>query len=99
MRRTTVFLEEGLDKELKTVAYRQQRPVASVVREALVAYVAQAQAVMTRLPSFVASGRSGERDTAEHHEELLFAELRPHSEVSAPRTAKRASKRRARRVS
>ncbi|MDH3405061.1 MAG: ribbon-helix-helix domain-containing protein [Acidobacteriota bacterium] len=69
MKRTTIFLEEPLERDLKARAEREGRPMAALVREALREYMA-AEAVPR--PRFVGAGRSGHRDTAERHEALLF---------------------------
>jgi predicted transcriptional regulator len=76
MKRTTVFLEEDVQAELAALARRRGKPVATLVREALRRYVKSAGRRNTGL-RFVAIGRSGKRDTAERHEELLFQDLRP----------------------
>jgi len=76
MKRTTVFLQEELDREVKALAERQGRPAASVIREALSEYVGRHRGDCTL--SFLAAGRSGRRDVAERHEEILAAELEPH---------------------
>jgi predicted transcriptional regulator len=72
MRRTTIFLDEQLDRELKALARRTDRPMASIVREALAEYVVSARETPPKPLGFVAAGRSGRRDTAERHEELLW---------------------------
>ena len=72
MKRTTIFIEPQLERELQALARRSGRPMAAIVREAVAQYVA---ADRERRPSrlgFVASGRSGRRDIAERHEDLLF---------------------------
>lgn len=79
MKRTTVFLDEGLERDVKALAQRQGRPAASVVREALAEYVARNRERRPAL-SFVAAGRSGRRDVAERHEEILLEELEPHGD-------------------
>lgn len=77
MKRTTVFLQEELDRDVKALAERQGRAAASVVREALSEYVARHRGGGPGL-SFLAAGRSGRDDVAERHEEILAAELEPH---------------------
>ncbi len=77
MRRTSIFLAESIEQDLKGIARRRGVPVASVVREALLAYVTSEKEGATALPRFAAVGRSGHRDTAARHEEILFAELAP----------------------
>jgi len=91
MKRTTIFIEPQLERELQALARRSGKPMAAIVREAVAQYVA---ADKQRRPSrlgFVASGRSGRSDVAERHEELLFqpdppaAPPRPRPRRPAPR--------------
>jgi hypothetical protein len=77
MKRTTVFLDEDLDRDVKALAERQGRPAAGLVREALAEYVARHRRGGSSL-SFVGAGRSGRSDVAQRHEEILEAELKPH---------------------
>lgn len=77
MKRTTVFIDEELESELRDLAHRNKRPMAAEVRAALARHVAEQRATGVSSLSFVAIGRSGRRDTAERHEELAFARLRP----------------------
>jgi predicted transcriptional regulator len=98
MKRTTMFLTEELESDLQSLARRRGKPVAGLVREALVAYVAREKQVVRALPGFVAAGRSGRADTAERHEELLWRA--PHgepSDTSATRPATPAGRPRKRR--
>ena len=94
MKRTTLFIDEQVERDLQAVARRQRRPVAAVVREAIAAYVTSAQdASPPAEPGFVAIGRSGHRTTAARHEELLWKDLEPHGR--APRASRsRAARRR-----
>lgn len=85
MKRTTIFLDEGTERELHAVAKRQRRPMASVVREAIERYVVENRNEPGDGLHFIAVGRSGHSDTAERHEEMLFDTLprRPPAERSA----------------
>ena len=83
MKRTTVFLDESLEKELQVLARERGTAVASLVREALSAYVATAKAAPTL--SFIGAGASGRSDVAERHEHLLWRE--PHAD--SPRKDRR----------
>ncbi len=75
MKRTTIFIEEGIERKLRLVARRRGRSVAAVVRDA----IAREVAAEARPPlSFVGVGDSGRRDVAERHEELLWKTLAPH---------------------
>lgn len=80
MKRTTVFLDEGLEREMRSMAESRGKPVASLVREALGRYVASETKRRRPLLRFIAAGRSGRSDTAKRHEELVFRDLRPHGE-------------------
>jgi len=85
MKRTTVFIDESVDGDLRALARRQQRPVAALVREAVEQYVVAGRQAGPARPGFVAIGRSGYGDTAERHEEMLFADLAPHGGAVAGR--------------
>jgi predicted transcriptional regulator len=87
MKRTTVFVDAGLESDLKAIARRRGRAMASVVREALESYVARAKRGAGLRLGFLAIGGSGRRDGAERHEEWLFRDLEPHG--VAPRASRR----------
>jgi hypothetical protein len=93
MKRTTLFIDEALERDIQAIARQEKRAVASVVREALAAYVASRESGARPALSFVGAGASGRSDTAERHEQLLWRD-----EASAPSTpARRRPLRRARR--
>jgi predicted transcriptional regulator len=92
MKRTTIFVPEELERDLQLYARRAGKPTAVVVREALTAFVARKRAAAD-LPSFAAAFDSGVTDTAEHHEDMLFARLAPHEDAAVP-GARRAIRRR-----
>ena len=94
MKRTTVFLDERTERDLRTIAARKGVALASVVREALGRYVIEESAAGAALPSFVGIGASGRRDTAERADEILLAELEANFR---PARRRRASPQRARR--
>jgi len=97
MKRTTVFLYETTECDLKALARQQGRPVADMIREALVDYVTREKEKARRPLRFVAIGRSGAADTAERHEELLFNGLEPHGGVApSPRASPRRPRKRRR---
>ena len=75
MKRTTIFIEEGLEAELQALARKQQRPVAAVVREAIERHVKAEKATPVEELGFFAAGRSGRQAVAERHEALLFRKL------------------------
>jgi predicted DNA-binding protein len=76
MKRTTVFLDEALLRRLKQFAYRRGVSCATVVREAVAAYVAEPTSAGV-LPSVAGRYASGKTDTAERAEELLWTD--PHA--------------------
>ena len=78
MKRTTIFIDEAVENDLKALANAADVPVASLVREALAEYVARRQQTAPLPVRFLAAGRSGRHDVAERSEEIVFAELEPH---------------------
>jgi hypothetical protein len=72
MKRTTIFIDERLERELQAIARRQGQPVAALVREAVARYVLEARGASAPRPRFVAAGASGHHDVAERHEDVLF---------------------------
>jgi len=86
MKRTTIFIDEAIDADLHALARRQQRPVAALVREAVEQYVVAGRQAGPARPAFVGMGASGFADTAERHEEMLFADLAPHEGAGTART-------------
>jgi len=79
MKRTTLFLEEATERELRLLAQREKLPVAALVRDALGRYLDEARRGKELRLRFLAAGRSGHHDTAERAEELLWRDLQPHS--------------------
>jgi predicted transcriptional regulator len=79
MKRTTIFLEERVERDLQAIARREGRPMAAVVREAIARYLGSRRRAAGRSLSFLAMGHSGHRDTAERHEDLLWRDLAPHA--------------------
>jgi hypothetical protein len=76
MRRTTIFLDEKLQRRLMRLADRRGTSFASVVREALAQYVAQPGGAAA-LPTVAGRFSSGSTDTSERVDELLFRD--PHA--------------------
>jgi hypothetical protein len=93
MKRTTLFLDEQLEHDLRALSKRKGVPLASVVREAMARYVASEKRRGRAAVRFLASGRSGHADTAERQEELLWGDLKPHG-GAVPATSKPARRRR-----
>lgn len=85
MKRTTVFLDETLERDLQAIARQEKRPVASLVREALAAYVAHREPAAGPALSFVGAGASGRSDIAERHEDLLWRKERVPGKITTPR--------------
>lgn len=96
MKRTTIFVPESLERDLQLYARRERKPAAAIVREAIAEYLARGRS-RHALPSFTAAFDSGQTDTAERHEELLFDTLSPHGEIPARPTRRRATHRTSRR--
>jgi predicted transcriptional regulator len=81
MKRTTIFLDESLERRLKHKARREGKSFAQCVREAVAAYVA-APTGKRPLPSWVGMWDSGYADTSERVDEILSETLGkkdPHS--------------------
>lgn len=68
MVKTTVYLEESIDRTLKQLARSQGRSQADVIREALATHAAQAS---VPAPKGIGAYRSGRSDVSEKAEELL----------------------------
>lgn len=75
MKRTTVFLDEKLLRQLKKLAQRRNVSFASLVREAIATYVAE-PASAGAVPSVAGRFASGAADTSERVDALLWRE--PH---------------------
>ncbi len=71
MKRTSLFLDEGVLEALESEAGRRGVSVASLVREALAAYVANPGGRMS-LPSITGQFASGHSDTSSRVDELLW---------------------------
>ena len=94
MKRTTIFIDPQLERELQALARRSGRPMAALVREAVAQYVAADRERRSSRLGFVAAGRSGRSDIAERHEELLFQPEPPAAPASVrPRTPRRPARR------
>jgi hypothetical protein len=94
MRRTTIFLTDALERDLKLYARRAGVPVASVVREAVEVYLVETRATSSRVPSFAGVGASGRTDTADRHEEQLWKDPGHAAAPRRPRTRRGPAKRR-----
>jgi predicted transcriptional regulator len=96
MKRTTIFVPEALERDLKLYARRERKPTASIVREAIAEYIARRPA--HPLPSFVGAFDSGLTDTAARHEALVFGAVTPHGDdgVTYRRPSRKTPRRRRR---
>ena len=94
MKRTTLFIDPQLERELQALARRDGRPMAALVREAVAQYVAAAREQGSARLGFIAAGRSGRADIADRHEELLFDPRPPLPPRPRPKPARRAAPRR-----
>jgi hypothetical protein len=72
MKRTTIFLDESLERRLKQRARREGKSFAQVVREAVAQYVARPAAGPRPLPSFFGLAAGGPPDLSERVDELLW---------------------------
>jgi hypothetical protein len=68
MKRTTIYLEPQLEVLLKLEMLRQHRPMAEIVREAVLAYVTRDP---RKAPPGAGAFASGRSDTAERVDEVL----------------------------
>jgi hypothetical protein len=71
MKRTTVFLDEALERRLKQLARREGKSFAQCVREAVAAYVARPAAGKRPLPGFFGIASEGEPDLSDRVDEVL----------------------------
>lgn len=76
MRRTTVFLDDKLQQQLRRLAGRRGTSFAQVVREALAEYVVR-PAGSTAMPTVAGRFASGSSDTSERVDQLLWKD--PHA--------------------
>jgi len=70
MKRTTVFADDDVLRQLREIAKRENLSVSDVTRKALHEYVARRRPRRSRM-SLVGIGRSGRKDVAERAEEIL----------------------------
>ncbi len=76
MKRTTIFLDEQTIRRLQRVAQRKHVSAATLVREAVAHYL-EAPDSVGKLPSIAGEFASGESDTSERADELLWHD--PHA--------------------
>jgi hypothetical protein len=71
MKRTTIFADDYLIKEIKDISKEEKKSIAEVMREAMLTYVKMKRRKTHKL-SFIGVGESGRVDVSEKHEELLW---------------------------
>jgi hypothetical protein len=69
MKRTTIFADDEVLRQLRAIAKRENVTLSAVIRRALERYVSRRP--RKRRLSLIVIGRSGRHDVAEHAEELL----------------------------
>jgi len=89
MKRTTLFIEEGMEHDLHALARRKGIPTSALVRESLGRYLAEENGRKQFALRFLGKGRSGRRNVAERHEELLWRDLNPHGKSRELRNRRR----------
>lgn len=73
MLRTTVYIDESTESELRRISKKEGRPKAELIREALVDYVAKARARReVSLPPGVGRHASSRGDVSARSDELLW---------------------------
>lgn len=70
MKRTTIFADEEVLRQLREIAKRENAALSGVIRRALEEYVSRRRSRRPRL-SLMGAGRSGRHDVAAQSEELL----------------------------
>lgn len=76
MKRTSLFLDEDVMRAIEAEAARRGVSTASIVREALAAYISRPGGSMS-LPSIAGQFESGHADTSSRVDELLWQD--PHA--------------------
>ncbi len=75
MKRTTLYLDEAVDLELKRLAAREARSQADLMRDALSMYVESKQTEQRVRPKSLGVAANAGEPIANRDEELLFADL------------------------
>ncbi|MGB7293610.1 MAG: ribbon-helix-helix protein, CopG family [Thermodesulfobacteriota bacterium] len=70
MKRSTIFIDEDLEADIKHLARVTGKKVSHLIREALKEYVNKSKSKNEHL--FVGIGRSGEKDISESYEDRLW---------------------------
>jgi predicted transcriptional regulator len=88
MKRTSIYLDDAIDRDLRLLATHDGLSTASLVRDAVTQYVASRRRQAETVPGFTAFGRSGRSTVAERHESLLWQEPHAHG-AESPRRRRR----------
>ncbi|RUM30060.1 MAG: DNA-binding protein [Aquifex sp.] len=70
MKRTTIFINEETEQEIKLIAKQKQKSVAEVIREAINEYISKYK--KAKKYPFIGLGSSNRSDISETHEEELW---------------------------
>jgi metal-responsive CopG/Arc/MetJ family transcriptional regulator len=70
MKRSTIFIDEDLEADIKHLARVTGKKVSHLIREALKEYVNKSKS--KNEPFFVGIGRSGKKDISEAYEDRLW---------------------------
>jgi metal-responsive CopG/Arc/MetJ family transcriptional regulator len=70
MKRSTIFIDEELEEDIKHVAKIKGKKVSQVIREALKEYIEKNR--RKKKLSFIGIGKSGRKDVSETYEERLW---------------------------
>lgn len=70
MKRTTIFADNDLLREIKELSKEENKSMGEIIREAMQNYIKQKR--FKKKISFIGIGNSGRKDIAEKHEELLW---------------------------
>ena len=89
MKRTTLFIDEAMERDLHALAQRKGAPVSTLVRESLRRYLAEEHRRQKFSLRFLGAGRSGRKDIAERHEQLLWRDLKPHDTLPVTKGRRR----------
>jgi hypothetical protein len=89
MKRTTLFIDEAMERDLQALAQRKGAPVSALVRESLRRYLAEEYRRQKFSLRFLGAGRSGRKDIAERHEQLLWRDLKLHDTIPVTKNRRR----------
>jgi metal-responsive CopG/Arc/MetJ family transcriptional regulator len=70
MKRSTIFIDEELEADIKYIAKVKGKRVSDIIREALKEYIDKSK--HKKKISFIGIGKSGQKDISEAHEERMW---------------------------